>query len=214
MTEPERNDGGIDRRNVLKGTTAMGVGAVASALTGTAAAHPKPNTITLKALTDRVKYRLEVDGEIAKGRTAGNSDDIEDGRVVLGDIWAKGKTDDFRFSGTITAFEVEIGKVEVSVNGERVDDPVGLPALEPKELPNTITIQAEGPGVRYEFAVTGDVEAGPEADLGEGDEIRDGTVTGTVAGSGVDDYHYSGAIKFASTDGPLTVTLELDQDDR
>lgn len=213
MTDPEPNESGVDRRNWLKGTGALGVGAVASAFTGTAAAGGKENTITLDALTDRVKYRLEVDGEIVKGRTAGNSDDIVDGRLVMGDIWSKKKTDDYRFSGTIIDFEVLIGKVAVTVNGERVDDPVGLPKRKKKALPNVITIQAEGEGVRYEFAVTGDVEAGPEADIGKGDEIHDGSVTGTVAGSGVDDYRYSGAIKFASTDGPLTVTLELDQSD-
>jgi hypothetical protein len=212
MTDHESNDGGVDRRDWLKGTGALGVGAVASAFTGTAAAAME-NTITIEALTDRVKYHLEVDGEMEKGRTAGNSDDILDGRVVRGDIWAKGRTDDFRFSGTITGFEVEIGTVAVSVNGEHVDDPVGLPGAKKRALPNVITIQAEESHVDYRFEVTGDVEAGSEADVGEGDAIDGRVVTGNVAGSGVDDYRYSGAVKFTSTDGPLTVTLELDQAD-
>lgn len=212
MTEPESNDGGIDRRDWLKGTTALGVGAVASALTGTAAAHPKPNIVAVEALTDDVRYRIEVDGEIAKGDLAGDSDEITDGRVAVGRIGSKGEFDDFRFAGTITAFDVVSGKVAVAVDGERVDDPVGLPErTKETALPNAITVQAEGQHVDYRFAVTGDVEPGSEANLGEGDEIDGRVVTGNVAGRGADDYRYSGAVKFASTDGPLTVTLELDR---
>lgn len=212
MTDQDSNDGGVGRRDWLTGTGALGVGAVASAFTGTAAAHPKPNTITVQALTGEAKYRIVVDGEIAKGDLAGSSDRVEDG-VAVGRIGGKGEADDFRFSGTITGFDVLAGTVAVSVNGKRVSDPVGFPERKRDAFPNTITVQAEGEHVDYRFAVTGDVEAGQEADIGEGDEIDGRVVSGNVAGEGADDYRYSGAVKFASTDGPLTVTLELGQGD-
>ncbi|WP_433632386.1 twin-arginine translocation signal domain-containing protein [Halomicrococcus sp. NG-SE-24] len=205
--ERDATDGAVSRRTVLKGTTAAGV--AGGLLSGQASGHPKPRTITVKALTVPARYRFTVSGEVARRPSAGASDEIRGHRTVLGRIDTKGELDEFKFSGEITSFEILKGDVDVVVDGKRVEKKRTKKAKEPA-LPNGITIQAEGEDVSYRFRVTGRVRKGPNAD--GGDSVVDGTkVSGAVGGRGTDDYRYSGSLVFDSTEGPLTVTLELDQ---
>lgn len=211
MTNPERESettDQTDRRTVLKGAALAGLGG-AGTLTGRASAHPKPHTITVKAGDTPFEYRIRVSGEIAKGEFSGTTDEIVDGNVVVGFVEKgnAGELDNYHFSGRITEFKVFRGSARaVAVNGQVVDDPVGLPR---PGLPNRITVQAEGEDVRYAFRVSGRVEKGPEANAG--DRIVDSNrVEAIVGGNNIDDYRYSGGIAFAEPDGPLTVTLDFD----
>lgn len=212
MTDPAREaestTGGIDRRTILKGTAAAGLGA-SGALAGRAGAHSKPHTITIKAGRTPCKYRIRVSGAIEKGEHAGTTDEIVDGNVAFGFVEAgnEGELDSFDFTGEIVAFDVVAGSVRaVSVDGKTVDDPVGLPH---SGLPNRMTVEAQGEYVTYAFRVSGRVAKGPNAD--DGDRIADSNVVrGAVGGEGVDDYRYSGAVAFDEADGPLRVTLDID----
>ncbi|WP_440008261.1 twin-arginine translocation signal domain-containing protein [Halomicrococcus sp. SG-WS-1] len=205
--ERDATDGAVSRRTVLKGTTAAGV--AGGLLPGQVSGHPKPRTITVKALTVPARYRFTVSGEVARRPSAGASDEIRNHRTVLGRIDTRGEIDEFAFSGEVTSFETLKGDVDVVVDGKRVETKRTKKAKEPA-LPNGITIQAEGDDVSYRFRVTGRVRKGPNAD--GGDSVVDGTtVSGAVGGRGTDDYRYSGSLVFDSTEGPLTVTLELDQ---
>lgn len=211
MTDPDREyepTSGVDRRTVLKGTAAAGLGA-SGALAGRASAHPKPHTITIRAGETPCEYRIRVSGTIEKGEHAGTTDEIADGNVALGFVEAgnEGELDSFDFTGEILAFDVLAGSIRaVTVDGRAVEDPVGLPR---SGLSNRITVQARGEDVAYAFRVSGSVEKGPHAD--DGDRILESNVVeGAVGGEGVDDYRYSGAVAFDEADGPLRVTLDID----
>jgi hypothetical protein len=200
--------GGIERRNVLKGTLLGVAGAGLGAFSGPVSArggHEKDgrrdgekglSTITLKALTDRVEYSIEVSGTIAFGDEAGENDHIDDGDTVDGLITGKGGVDDYHYSGVVTDFEVREGKATVLVNGEAVTDPVGLPARR-----NRLVLEALTDRVEYSIEVSGQIAFGDEA--GENDHIDDGdTVDGLITGKGgVDDYYFTGVV----TDFEITV---------
>lgn len=211
MTDPERDSeptGGVNRRTILKGTAAAGLGA-SGALAGGASAHPDSHTITIKAGQTPCEYRIRVSGEIRKGEYAGTTDEIADGNVAVGFVEAgnEGELDSFDFTGTIVGFEVLAGSIRaVTVDGRAVEDPVGLPH---SDLSNRITVEARGEYVTYGFRASGRVEKGEYA--ADDDRILDSNVVrGAVGGEGVDDYRYSGALAFDEVDGPLTVTLEID----
>ena len=195
---------GIDRRTILKGAAIAGLGASA---VGTASAQSGgqelPNTLIIRG-GGVADYEFTVSGEVALGPNAGGGEDrIVGSDTAIGRV-GDGGIDDFTFSGQVTSFEAD-GPVDVFVNGERVDDPVGLPRT---ELPNTVTIEGATGTVNYAFRVSGSVEAGETADAE--DTIDGDTVRGAVGSGGADSFRYSGSITFDS-DGPLTVTLDIDK---
>lgn len=120
-------EGGRTRRSLLKavGAGAAGVWGVGSLAGNSFARQELPNTVTIESTGGRVRYEVTVDGTIEKGPEADSGDRIFDENTARGLIGSSG-TDSFRFSGAITAFDAD-GSVAVSVNGERVDDPVGQP---------------------------------------------------------------------------------------
>ncbi|NHN58983.1 MULTISPECIES: hypothetical protein [Halorussus] len=221
----ETDDRPVDRRTMLKGTAAAGL--AGGALSGSGAAQSLPNKIRIEADETPLWYEISVSGRIVKGSQAGETDEIsDDGTTVEGyERDDNNGVDDYRFSGRITGFEVTEGSVDsISVNGETVDDPVGLPessddsdSANGSQLPNAVTIEPgnEGERVAYHFRVSGTVEPGPEAGTLGVDTIEDNVVQGKVGGSiegnddPVDDYLFSGAIAFDDADGPLTVTIEF-----
>lgn len=199
MTDQDsKKTGGVNRRRLLKGTAAAGL--AGSALTGTASATAK--VITIQATGQFAEYRFTVSGEVLNqidGGPGGEDRIIGDGRTAVGRVGGRGN-DKFRFTGELLSVEFPTGQADVFVNGEKVVFPV---------LSNTVTVQAEGEPVEYRFRVTGQVAKGDRANPSD-DIIDSNVVRGTVAGQGVDTYHYSGAITFEETDGPLTVTLDID----
>lgn len=197
------DDGGIDRRTLLRGAAAAGVGGTAlGSLGGRVRAGGLPNAMTVTATRVPLRYRIAVSGEIAFGPNAGDTDRRVDASTVEGAVFNRGELDNYAFSGRITGFEIREGDGRVTVNGEAVDDPVGLPGL-----PNRVTVRGAGERIEYAFAVTGAVVEGPEAD---GGEVRDSTVRGIVDPTGVDDFRFSGDVRFGDPGSPLRVTLEFD----
>lgn len=204
---------GLERRDLLRGVTAAGLGGLGLSSLPAAAAHPKPHTVTVRAVEVPLQYEIVVSGEIAKGPRAGGTDRIVDSNVARGFIDTVGEVDNFRFSGQITAFNVNVASAaEVFVNGQSVENPVGLPGQDEQEpeLPNKITVRAQGTRAPYRFTVTGQVVRGPRAGQGE-EQIQGRTVTGVVGGRGSDDFRYSGDLTFVSGDEPLRVVLDLNQ---
>lgn len=176
-------------------------------MSGTASATGKKNKIVLQARSSRTKVRITVSGKIEKGRYAGDTDTIKGKDVAVSKINTKGELDSFRFSGEITDFDIIKGDVKVTLNGKDVD---------PDELgeQRRLTLQAQGLIVTYDFTVSGSVEAGSDADIGRGDDIDGRTVSGNVAGAGVDDYLFTGEItEFNTSSDNVTVTLDGEEVD-
>ncbi|MFC4450029.1 hypothetical protein [Halorussus aquaticus] len=203
--EPEATDG-MDRRTVLKGTTAAGL--LGAGMVGTASAD-EWNRLRFRAAGDATfEYRVSVSGELKREANRDGYDTLVDENTAEGAA-SKGRYDDWLFTGEITELKLS-GPGRVLINGEVVED-----TTEDEELTNTITLEAED-RVSYKFRVSGRVEKGPKAgtlgvDTVEGNVVR-GEVGGTVEGNEdpVDTYRYSGSISFEEASGPLTVTLDID----
>jgi hypothetical protein len=215
----ESTDGRLDRRSVLKGTAAAGL--AGAGLSGAASAE-SGNEITFCAAGDETfSYFVRVSDSLWRGGSY-ESDKYD----AVGDDFAEGavaeeRCDSFLYSGKVEELKLD-GKGKVFVNGDLVRDTTRDEDEDEDEkdedLPNRIRIEAKGERVAYKFRVSGRVEKGSEAgtlgvDTIEGNVVR-GKVGGTIDGNEdpVDDYRYSGAIAFDSTDGPLKVTLHIDDD--
>ena len=181
--------GGLDRTN-----------APVDATSGATRGRPKPNAIVLEALTGRAIVRIEVDGEIGPAPHLDDSDATGYDDVVISRLDRAGDRDRFHFSGTVADLEIVEGDVEVALDLHR-DGAAG------QGRPARLSIHAQGSNVDYGFAVSGGVEQGHEAEPGDGNEDRDEVATGTVSGSGVDEYRFTGEItEFeASTDQVLVL---------
>ena len=106
------------------GVAALGLGGVGTLATR-ASGQELPNEITITAGGSTVEYGFAVSGSVERGPRGDETDAIEGGSRVVG-VLRSGSADDFRFSGNVTEFSAD-GPVSVTVNGEQVDDPVGLP---------------------------------------------------------------------------------------
>lgn len=201
----------MNRRTLLRTTALAGLAGVG--VTGTANASASEwNEITFCAGDDTFIYRFEATGEVKRGG-AHQSDpyDEVDGSVVSGAVDDR-RCDSFLFTGDVEDLKLS-GPGKVTINGEPVEDTTET------ELPNTITIEAKGERVAYEFRVSGRVEKTSQAGNLGVDQILQGTVVrGKVGGEiqgnedPVDVYRYSGALAFEQADGPLTVTLDVGSD--
>ncbi|NHN59874.1 MULTISPECIES: hypothetical protein [Halorussus] len=214
----ESTDGRIDRRSVLKGTAAAGL--AGTALAGNASAAGGEKEIRFCATGhETFEYYVRVSDSLERG---GKYESDEWDKV--GDVFAKGATsekrcDSFMFEGEIEELKLD-GPGKVYVDGDLYKDTTKDDDDDDdhEKLSNTVTIEGGDERVEYKFRVSGKVEKGPEAGTLGVDTIEDNVVRGKVGGSiegnddPVDDYHYSGAIAFADADGPLTVTLDIDQD--
>lgn len=201
----ESTDGRVDRRSVLKGTAAAGL--AGTALAGNASAAGGEKEIRFCAAGDETfEYYVRVSDSLERGGKY-ESDEWDE----VGDDFAEGATsekrcDSFVFEGEIEKLKLS-GPGKVYVDGDLVEDTT---EDDEKELPNTVTVEAEGEELAYKFRVSGAVEKGPKA--GSADEVDGNVVRGEVYSDDVDDYRYSGAIAFADADGPLTVTLDINPD--
>jgi len=176
-------------------------GVAGAALTGSASATP--NVVTFRSAGDETfRYRIRVSGEIRRGGPfeSDSGDKFIDKRTVEGAA-SEGRSDSFRFSGKIRELDLS-GPGKVFVNGDLIRDNT-------RRLPNRVEIESKGRDASYKFRVSGRVAKGDDAD--SEDRIDGNVVRGAVGGGGRDDYRYSGAIAFESTDDPVTVTLELNQ---
>lgn len=206
--ETESTDGGLDRRTVLKGTAVAGLAGTGAA--GTASAT-EWNEIVFTAATEGLfEYWFEVSGKVKRGGPYQSDAWDKVGKRSVHGAADEKKSDSFLFSGDLEKLRLK-GLGKVFVNGELIEDTSKEAKEDEKEkkkkLPNTITIESEDKRVEYKFKVAGHVEKGPDA--GEADKVDGNTVRGAVYPGDVDDFRYSGAIVFDKTDGPLTVTLEL-----
>ncbi|WP_135826143.1 hypothetical protein [Halorussus ruber] len=197
---------GIDRRTVLKRTTAAGIAGAGAV--GTASAEEYKHLRFKAAGEETFRYRVSVSGKLKREENRDGYDTLVDENTAEGAA-SKGRYDDWLFTGDITSLELE-GPGMVLVDGEVVED-----TTEADELTNTITLEADE-RVAYKFRVSGRVEKGPTAGTLGVDTVEDNVVRGKVGGSiegnedPADDYRYSGSIAIDDADGPLTVTLDID----
>ncbi|NHN48836.1 hypothetical protein G9464_14700 [Halostella sp. JP-L12] len=206
MTHHDHHRHGIGRRPLVK-TAALGLlGAGFWTQSGAATAaqqvdYVPPSVITLDAESDRVEYRIRVSGNLTRGRYGDANDDVQAGGIVDGRLTSRDDRDSFRFSGEVTEFEIADGDASVSVNGERVNDPVGHP-----ELPRSIVLRAVSDSVEYDLRVSGDLQMGGFGGPNESIEGGD-SVSGVLDREGaVDSFLFSGEVtEFEITDGDATV---------
>lgn len=203
----DRDTGRRETGRKLARRTLLKVGAVAGLVgNGIFAGRgsAQENTITVRAQGRVAEYRFTVTGEVATTANSGGGEDrIEDG-TVTGKVAGRGE-DTFRYSGEITSFEFLKGHAKVFINGEPVEELI--------EFPNRITVQAQGEEVSYRFSVDGNAKT-TESSRGGEDRVKEGTVTGTVAGRGEDAFQFSGGLtSFERPEGPLRVTVDFLEDE-
>ncbi|QUO46888.1 MULTISPECIES: hypothetical protein [Halorubrum] len=149
------------------------------------------------ATYDRIDYSFTVDGSVAPGDRANESDEI-DGSTVTGLV--EGGIDSYEVAGAFTAFEIG-ADAEVRLDGEPVD---------PDELVSTARlVEVDGSHtsdrLAYTFGTDGTVEPGDRAN--ESDAIDGATVTGQVEG-GIDSYEVTGEFTNFQTDGDPVVRVD------
>lgn len=168
------------------------------AASGTGSGRSKPNRIVVEALTDGAVVRIEAAGTIEPDHPEDVSDPIHDNGVVVSSLERAGERQQFRFSGAMVDVEVAVGDVE-AVLDLRGDDPIE------RERQARLSIHAQGSDVAYEFAVSGTVESrSGTAATEDGDDVA----TGTVSGSGVDEYVFSGEVtEFETSTDDVLVLL-------
>ena len=151
-------------------------------------------------------YHIEVGGDIAFDPRYGSEDSVDDAEAE--GILAGGR-DVYRFSGEITAFEID-GPATIHVNGHEVDadEVVGMGVsgeASGEHAGETRTLELNGTGdpAPYQFEVSEAVERGRNTrDIVEGTYVR-----GHLFG-GRDVYHVTGDILWFSIDGDAEITLD------
>lgn len=184
IADPARQD--RDRQTTTDSPWSSGAGSPdARSAVDAACDRPLPNQVILEARTDRAIVRIEVDGEVGPDRLLDVADDVYDD-VAIVRIDGCGARKGFRFSGTMVDLEVVEGDVDASIELHR-EDPV---------RDRRLSIHAQGTDVAYRVAVSGAVGSDLESDVetppvdGEADDVA----SGTVRGSGVDEYRFTGEI--------------------
>jgi len=159
---------------------------------------------------ETVSYTFRVSGSVERGEAADDRDAVLGGTAAKGEV-SDGGEDSFWFTGELVSLRLD-GPGKVYVDDKLVRDTTE------DGLSNLITLEAPDERVGYEFRVSGHVEAGEEAGTLGVDTIEDNVVRGKVGGTiqgyedPVDDYRYSGSIEIEESDGPLTITLDIDGD--
>jgi hypothetical protein len=167
------------------------------------------NTLVIEgAGVEYTGYEVSVDGAIAADLDADefNSGDSVGAGTASGTTY--GGADSYVFSGEITSFELD-GTAGVYVNGTQVD-PVALGTGGEATLDHLLELNGTDTATDYEFSVTGEVEASPDAASVEAsDDVTGSSVAGTVDDD-VDAYRFSGELERLSLDGTANVSFQED----
>ncbi|WP_410767567.1 hypothetical protein [Haloferax sp. DFSO60] len=154
------------------------------------------NTLTVETVEGGplVEYEFTVDGTVAKGADAENSDTLAsngDGTTTVTGKTGNGYADDFQFDGELLDFaaNVDAENYSVLVNGEEV-------SFESTSALTVETVEG-GPLVEYEFTVDGDVTKGADAENSD-TVTANGDGTTTVSGKSgngyADDFEFTGEL--------------------
>ena len=174
-----------------------------------------PKTIAIEGIGSPATYEFTVGGELERVSSTSHPDgwDGVSGTSATGWVSTPACADTFRFSGSVTDFEILEGDATVYVDGERTD-----PSTLSSEttLPRTVTVAGTGDAAEYEFSVDGELEADPD----RGDPDQWSNVSGTAASGWVesdrhvDSYRFSGDLTdFAVRGGSLSVTVDGEEVD-
>ncbi|GAA0534784.1 hypothetical protein ABNG02_08575 [Halorubrum ejinorense] len=146
---------------------------------------------------DRVEYAFTVDGSVAPGQYA-NDSDVIDGSTVTGHV--EGGFDSFLVSGEFTDFQID-ADVPVRLNGQTVD-PADLVVDDGR------TVEVDGTDstdpLAYTFSVDGSVTPGDGAAAAD---VTDGTVTGRVQGD-ASAFQVTGEFTNFQVEGDLVVRVD------
>ena len=167
---------------------------------------PLPSdTISVVGLGPAATYQFTAEESVVPNPNKGTLDDGDnisdksvEGAVTTG-------TDSYRFSGSLTHFELS-GEAAVYVNGEQVS-PDLLGTDQDARLSDLIVVDGTGSSGRcdYEFSVDGHVAKSPELGSVEAeDSVEGGTVAGSVEGER-DAYRFAGRLTGFNMDGSATI---------
>lgn len=154
--------------------------------------------------SDKVKYELEVSGDLQKSTADGATIDSNDklsGDTATGQV--AGGADSYDFSGRIVRFRHD-GPLTITLDGQ------SFPASKWLNLPNALQFDGTTADTQrsYEFAVSDALAADPTVgSVNVTDDIGETSVSGQVAG-GVDAFRYAGEIKTLATEEDISVSLE------
>lgn len=163
-----------------------------------------PKTLEIDASEfGRAEYEVAVDGELEAASNLGSLEDEDQVSGSSANGVVDGEVDGFRFSGTITDFQL-IAEATVSVDGSTVD-----PSSLGDHYPHTLQIDGrDADRTDYRFTVSEAViEYEYLGGMGKDDEITGRTAEGFVNG-GTDGYAFSGSITDFEIDGGADVIVD------
>jgi len=167
------------------------------------------NTISVVSASEMAaSYRFTVDGSVVANPDKGSLEDADNISDKSAEGAVAGGTDSYRFSGSITDFDLQ-GDAAVYVNGTQVS-PELLGTDQDARLRDLIVVDGTGADGRcdYEFSVDGHVAKSLELGTVEAeDTIADGAVTGTVEGER-DAYRFTGTLTGFDMDGSATLRFQ------
>ncbi|MFA9416669.1 right-handed parallel beta-helix repeat-containing protein [Natrinema sp. HArc-T2] len=168
-------------------------------------------TLTLdgEGSSEKSNYRIEVDGEIERSEELseyGTGGEFVDDSTLEG--FVRGGVDGFRFTGELTALEVEEGPT-VAVDGQVVD-PDEYGSETPTWAKSTLVIDGEGSSEvsNYRIEVDGEIERSEAlSEYGTGGEfVDDSTLEGFVRG-GVDGFRFTGELAALEIEDGPTISV-------
>ena len=151
------------------------------------------HTLVVEATGSYSSYSFSVTGDVGARQGIAGKDAIS-GSTATGAVGGDG-LDSYGFSGELETIDVD-GNANVYLDGEPLNS----------SLEHTLAVEATGSYSRYNFSVSGDLEA--KAGIAGIDRINGSTASGAVSGSGRDVYSFSGAITDLSVDGSANVFLD------
>ncbi|SFK98715.1 Succinylglutamate desuccinylase / Aspartoacylase family protein [Halogranum rubrum] len=154
--------------------------------------EPSESELHIEGTGPVVRFEFSVSGGVENAGTLEDSDTVYDSRVT-GQV--SSQDDRYAFTGDLEHFTVTEGDkedVNVYLDGEQI-------SVDQETDEREVHIEGTGPVVRFEFAVSGDVEnAGT---LEDSDTVYDSRVTGQVS-SQDDRYAFTGELEhFTVTEG-------------
>lgn len=175
---------------------------------------PSVHQLWLSGDGPETRYRLEVSGTLEEdpdGPGGVNDHDDLSGSSVDGILY--GGTDPYRFTGEIVTFEVTDGdanNISAQYDGESVsvNDIEGLGTSTGEDDRRYLNIIAQNESAEVWFTVSGNLEAGPKFDTDGSDSISGPSANVTLAGTGTDDFYFTGEITDWRNEGDVAVEID------
>jgi hypothetical protein len=157
--------------------------------------------LVIRGLDQRATYSVQANGTVSTRKT--ERTDASRTSIVTGLVGPNDSIDIITFTGHITTFSTD-GGLRVTVDGRSVNPTV----LDGHYIQFEPTRQSSTP-VNYTFTVNGSTEPTQLAEPTDSPPSPNTSrVTGTLTGTDIDAFYYTGNITNSTVSGPLTVTID------